>query len=151
MLFLLFNIDNEKYAISVEEIIEVVELVKFTNIPQAPAYVRGLMNYRGDIIPVIDLPYLLLRRDYKPMLSTRIILINLKIRKRREILGVITENITDTKAFQKKNIRKSGIKLENIPYLGKVISDNNEIIHILEVSKILPKDLKNSLYKDNKK
>lgn len=150
MLFLMFKIGDERYAIKAEKVVEVVGLVNFTNIPQTPGYISGLMNYRGDVLPVIDLPYLLLERAYKPMLSTRIILVDFMVKKKKYILGVIAENITETLTFDKKRIKKSGIKLNTIPYLGKVISDDdNEIIHILEIEKILPEDLSASLF--NKK
>jgi chemotaxis-related protein WspB len=151
VLFLIFKIENEKYAIPAKEIVEVVDLVHFTKIPQTPGYIKGLMNYRGKVLPVIDLPFLFLKRDFKPMLSTRIILMNYKVKKRIEIIGVVAENITETLNFDKNSIKKSGIKLDTLPYLGKVISNNNEIIHILEITKILPKELKNSLFKEYKK
>jgi len=149
MLFLIFKIGDEKYAIKAEKVVEVVDLVNFTKIPQTPGYISGLMNYRGSILPVIDLPYLLLERKYNPMLSTRIILIDFVLKKKKNTLGIIAENLTETLAFDKKSIKKSGIKLDAIPYLGKVISVDNEIIHILEIEKILPEDLSASLF--NKK
>lgn len=151
MLFLIFKVGNEKYAIHAKEVVEVVDLVRFTEIPQTPGYIKGLMNYRGKILPVIDLPFLFLNRDFKPMLSTRIILMTYKVKKKDEIIGVIAENITETLDFEKNSIKKSGIKLDTLPYLGKVISDADEIIHVLEITKILPKELKDSLYKEIKK
>jgi chemotaxis-related protein WspB len=149
MLFLIFKIGDETYAIKAETVVEVVDLVNFTKIPQTPEYISGLMNYRGSILPVIDLPHLLLGKKYNSMLSTRIILIDFVLKREKNTLGIIAENLTETRAFDKKNIKKSGIQLNTIPYLGRVISDNNEIIHILDIQKILPEDLSNSLF--NKK
>ena len=83
MLFLLFNIETERYAIPAAKVIEVVDLVNFTKIPQAPEYVSGLMNFRGQIFPVVDLPNLFLSRPYRRMLSTRIILTDVRVKKKK--------------------------------------------------------------------
>ncbi len=148
MLFLIFKIDDGKYAIPAKKVVEVVDLVNFTKIPQTPEFISGLMNYRGDILPVIDLPYLFLKRIFKPMLSTRIVLIDFIVKKKKIILGLIAENLTETVEFDKKKIKKSGIKLDFIPYLGEVISNNGEIIHLLEIEKVLPEELRDSLLKN---
>ena len=147
MLFLIFKIDDEKYAIPAKQVAEIIDLVKFTKIPQSPDFVSGLMNYRGNVLPVIDLPNLFLKRVFKPMLSTRIVLMNFIIKKHTFVLGIIVENLTETIMFEKKDIKKSGLNFDFIPYLGKVISNNGEIIHLLEIEKVLPEELKASLFK----
>jgi chemotaxis-related protein WspB len=48
MLLLLFEIGNGRYALETSQIIEIVPLVNLKKIPTTPAYVAGLMNYRGD-------------------------------------------------------------------------------------------------------
>ena len=53
MLLLQFEIGNGRYALETNSIIEIVPLVNLKKIPTSPAYVAGLMNYRGEVIPVI--------------------------------------------------------------------------------------------------
>ena len=73
MLLLLFEIGDGRYALDVNQIIEIVPLVKFKKIPTTPDYVAGLMNYRGDGAPVIDLCQLIDHETFDDALSTRII------------------------------------------------------------------------------
>ena len=62
MLFLLFELGQDRYALDVRQVAEVLPLVEFKRIPQAPPFVAGLLNYRGDPVPVIDLSQLTLSR-----------------------------------------------------------------------------------------
>lgn len=50
-----FQLGNEEYAITVERVREVVKADRITRVPGAPSYVRGIINLRGRVVPVIDL------------------------------------------------------------------------------------------------
>ena len=53
--YLTFALGNESYGIAVKKIREIIRMIEVTAVPQMPAYVRGVVNLRGKIIPVIDL------------------------------------------------------------------------------------------------
>lgn len=53
--YLTFRLRNESYGVDVLKIREIIRLTNITSVPQMPAYVRGVINLRGRIIPVIDL------------------------------------------------------------------------------------------------
>ncbi len=53
--FLTFSLDNETYGLAVLKVKEIVGLVDITAVPNVPPYVKGVMNLRGRIIPVVDL------------------------------------------------------------------------------------------------
>ncbi|MEW6398834.1 MAG: chemotaxis protein CheW [Bacillota bacterium] len=50
-----FQLGNEEYAITVERVREVVKAERITRVPGAPSYVRGIINLRGRVVPVIEL------------------------------------------------------------------------------------------------
>ena len=52
--YLLFQVVSEEYGIGIEHIIEIVGLQKITNVPEMPDYVKGVINLRGQVIPVVD-------------------------------------------------------------------------------------------------
>ena len=54
-LFLAFVIEDEQYAVEVSSIKEIIGVVPITVVPQAEKYIKGIINLRGDIIPVIDM------------------------------------------------------------------------------------------------
>jgi purine-binding chemotaxis protein CheW len=53
--YLLFNLGREVYGIGIGHILEIIELQKITDVPDMPAYIRGVINLRGKIIPAMDL------------------------------------------------------------------------------------------------
>src|SRR5580765_2744872 len=75
MLFLLFQIGNDRYAIEAQQAIEVVPLVELKRLPHAARGVAGLFNYRGRPVPAIDLSELTSGRTSRECLSTRIIIV----------------------------------------------------------------------------
>src|SRR5687767_10373542 len=53
--FLTFFIEEEEYAISILKVKEILEFDTLTRVPQAPSFIRGVINLRGKVVPVIDL------------------------------------------------------------------------------------------------
>ena len=76
MLFLLFHLGKDRYALDASRVVEVVPLLTLRRIPQAPRGVAGIFNYRGQPVPAVDLGELMLGQPASPRLSTRIILVH---------------------------------------------------------------------------
>ena len=76
MLLLTFTAGANRYAVDVARVVEVVPRVELRKIPHAPAFLAGLLGYRGKVVPVIDLGLLLGVAPCQDCLSTRIILVN---------------------------------------------------------------------------
>ncbi len=53
--YLFFNIGEELYGINIVNVIEIIEMQRFTEVPDMPDYVKGVINLRGKVIPVMDL------------------------------------------------------------------------------------------------
>ena len=53
--YLFFRISKESYGIGIRHIIEIIELQAISTVPDMPAYVRGVINLRGKVIPIVDL------------------------------------------------------------------------------------------------
>ena len=76
MLFITFQLGDNRYAFDATQIEEILPLVAIKAIPQAPAGVAGVVNYRGAPVPVVDLSELTLSRPAQRRLSTRIIVVH---------------------------------------------------------------------------
>ncbi|HEY9863833.1 MAG TPA: chemotaxis protein CheW, partial [Candidatus Obscuribacterales bacterium] len=75
MLILLFYAGKDLFAISSSYIVEVIPRVSFRKVHHVPEYVAGLFNYRGVILPVIDISQLIQGTPGRSHLSTRIIIV----------------------------------------------------------------------------
>lgn len=76
MLMLLFYIGDDRYALEGSRVVEVVPRVALKTLHHAPEYIPGLFNYRSRFVPVIDLCHLIQGTPCRPLLSSRIILVN---------------------------------------------------------------------------
>jgi chemotaxis-related protein WspB len=76
MLLLTFTAGANRYAVDAAWVVELVPRVELRPVPHAPAFLAGLLEYRGKVVPVIDLGLLLGADPCQDRLSTRIILVN---------------------------------------------------------------------------
>src|SRR5215470_12300190 len=77
--YLTFAIQDESYGIDVLQVREIIRLMEITAVPQMPAYVRGVINLRGKIIPVMDLRLRFGFTDIKNTQHTCIVVAQVKI------------------------------------------------------------------------
>jgi chemotaxis-related protein WspB len=147
MLFLLFEIGSDRYCLDASRVVEVIPMVSFKEIPQAPAYVSGLINYRGTILPVIDLSVLLGGMPSRPFFSTRIILVDFQGADRTDhILGLMAEKVTETISRREEDFQQSGIALDEVPFLDKVIFDEHGMVQRVETERVLPESVRKCLF-----
>jgi chemotaxis-related protein WspB len=139
MLLLLFEIAKGRYALDVTQIIEIVPLVNLKKISTAPAYVAGLMNYRGIGAPVIDLNQLVNGIPYENSLSTRIIIIKYPVAGKGDmVLALIANNVTETVRTKLTEPPPAGVLLDKTLYDREIIPETRDMIQWFFIKKILP-------------
>jgi chemotaxis-related protein WspB len=149
MLFILFQIGKDRYALPASRIIEVLPLVNLKKIPQVPPGVAGVFNYRGTPVPVIDLNEMMLGLPAAHRLSTRTILIKYPLDIEREnTLGLIAENATQTLERSPLDFSEAGLKSDNAPYLGRVTKDKGGLVQWVEVERLLKPEVRDLLFRE---
>jgi chemotaxis-related protein WspB len=137
MLFLLFQIGPDRYALEASRAVEVVPLLALKKIPQAPRGVAGLFNYRGQPVPAIDLCELTLGRPARERLSTRIIIVlQPDAAGQPRPLGLIAEHATEMMRRDERDLVDAGVKPGGAPYLGPVVMDDQGIIQLLHPDRL---------------
>lgn len=135
---LLFQVGEDHYVIPCKRIVEVIPLVKLQKLSQAPTYVTGLLNYRGEIIPVIDLCELLTKNKHSYKFSTRIIVVNYMSEQQTPyLLGLIAEKVTETLNIQETELNYPKIPVNTPFYLGETIIAQDEMIFCLNIDSLL--------------
>ena len=151
MLFVQFRVNDHKYILDAKGIIEIVPYANLKQIPKAPNYVAGLLNYRGNSVPVIDVCYLMSDRPCALKLSSRIALVNHEGDNGQTIcVGLLIEHLTETVVFDEGDFSESGVTIEEGPYLGRVIINDNQIIQEVNISKLIPETALNILFQDSR-
>jgi chemotaxis-related protein WspB len=152
MLFLLFHLDRDCYALDAAQVAEVLPLVRVKKIPHAHAGVAGVFTYRGTPVPVLDLCQLALGRRARARLSTRLLLVHYPdATGSRRLLGLIAEKATETLRREPGDFVASGVKSDGAPYLGPVATDARGLIQWIEIDKLLPAAVRGALFQSVEK
>jgi chemotaxis-related protein WspB len=147
MLFLIFELGPDRYALPAAHIVEVLPVVRIKRVPQAPSGVIGLFDYHGAPVPVIDLCELTLGRPAKRSLSTRLIVVSYPDRQAQSHqLGLIAERATDTMMRDPTDFVASGITNDRAPYLGQVTTSRHGVVQRIDVDTLLPDAVRESLF-----
>src|SRR5258705_7379594 len=97
MLFLVFELGKDRYAIEASRVVEVLHQVNLKQVPRAPGGVAGVLDYHGAPVPLIDLSELALGRPSRKWMSTRIILVEYRgTSGETHVLGLLAEQATET-------------------------------------------------------
>ncbi|OQX18910.1 MAG: hypothetical protein BWK80_37560 [Desulfobacteraceae bacterium IS3] len=137
MLILLFYIGNVMYTIKCDKVREIAPVVTLKEIPHTPDFFAGYFNYRGIIVPVIDLCRLIQGYPCQMRLSTRIILVDYKEKDgSSRILGLMAERVTETVRKNKDAFIMPGIRSEGAPYLGGIVMEQKKMIQYIDLDKL---------------
>lgn len=136
--YLSFIVGDELYAVNVSKVLEVLEKQTISRVPNAPHYIKGIVNFRGDIVPVFE------TRD-KFNLPTRIdsdtyVIIVLDLSKNAETfrIGAMVDKVKDVLEIDDTEIKPvpTMSKEFNTKFLHGIYKLNNNFILLLDVEKV---------------
>jgi chemotaxis-related protein WspB len=133
MLVLTFRVAEILYAVVVRRVVEVVPRVELRAIPHAPGHLAGLLRYRGDAVPVVDLGLLMDGSPCPDRLDTRIILVD---RGAAGLLGLVAERVDDVRRVDESRRAVAGLEIGDAPYLGPIYETDDGLLQLIEPEKI---------------
>ncbi len=149
MLFLVFQLAKDRYAIEARQVIEVLPLVNVKQIPGAPPGVAGIFNYHGASVPLIDLADLALGTPSRKWMSTRIIVVNYGVESgQTHPLGLVVEQATETLRRNEEDFSDAGLAVSDTPFLGNVTTDTGGIVQRIEIQRLLSDELRGQLFRE---
>ena len=134
-MYVTFNIDNETYGIDVNRVQEIIGIIPIAHIPNSIDYLKGVINLRGRVVPVIDVR-MKFRMDQKNYDSTTVILI---VELNGSSIGLIVDSVADVLDIPSDSMHDySGadakIKSSSIE---SIASYNDNLILILDLDKMI--------------
>lgn len=146
MLLLTMNIGAERYGIDVHYISEIIPLVSFDRVPHVDACIRGLFNYRGTPVPVIDLCIFFENRTCNDSFGSRIIITQLDMGDgKNKFVGLLAEQVTEVIKCNPEEFTRNGIASEKSRFLQFICQHQNTMIQILDVPSIIPDSIKQQI------
>jgi len=113
--YLTFSLDCEEYGIGILKVKEIIGMMRITPVPQTPEFVKGVINLRGKVIPVIDLRvrFGMSRIDYTD--RTCIVVVEIGVASTRLHIGIVVDSVSEV-----SNVR--GAEIEDAPAFGTTVN-----------------------------
>jgi chemotaxis-related protein WspB len=146
MLFLQFQLGNDRYVLDARDVVEVLPPLAVKQLPRAPEAVRGLIDYHGDSVPLLDLSRLAGGAAAPARLSTRIVLVALDVDGTPRLLGLLAERVTDTLRIAPDAFRDGGVVVPEARYLGPVANGADGLVQWVRVDALLDAPTRALLY-----
>ena len=137
--FLTFKLAREEYGLEILKVQEIIGMMDITRVPGTPEFIRGIVNLRGKIIPVVDLrlKFAMKREEYTP--RTCIIVVQLAPGKQRTTIGIIVDDVSEVMDIDKEQLEgppawEKGVETDFILGIGKV---EEKVVMLLDIDRVL--------------
>ncbi len=132
--YIVVKIGGEHYGIDISYIDNIVRMCKITRVPKAPFYYRGVINLRGEVVPVMSLRRRMNLDDDQFTDDSRIIILKLE----GGLMGVIVDEVREVLSLGEDDIEMpSNSKKSKTSFINGVGTNGDELISILEISSII--------------
>lgn len=141
--FLTFLLANEEYGISILKVREIISLMPIRTVPQTPSYVKGVINLRGLVIPVVDLRLKFGMQEMEYNEKTSIIVVDVKSGAEKLVrIGIVVDNVAEVaniKADEIEDPPAFGSQL-NTEYILGMAKMGKGVKILLDIDRILAVD-----------
>lgn len=141
--FLIFTIDKEDYGIEIKNVLEIVGMQPITAVPQLPEYIKGMINLRGKIIPVMDVRLRFKKEEIEYDDRTCIIIVQIDeiyvgliVDRVSEVMNISEDEFAEVPEIGSNSKNKYISSIGNTKSGVKIILDCNKIISDDEIDAI---------------
>jgi len=135
MQFVVFVLSDEEYGLDIQMVNTIEKMVPITRVPKTPSFIKGVINLRGDIVPIMDLTERFGLTKTEETEETRIIIVKFEdiqmgiiVDEVKEVIYINEEQIESTTSLTKEGL------MENVLGAGKV---DNRVITLLNIEKLV--------------
>ncbi len=129
--FLTFYLEDEVYGVNIGDVKEIIAMMKTTPVPKTPKFIKGVMNLRGNIIPVVDMRIKFDMPEVEPQMYTAIVIVTIEgknigfiVDKVEEVVNVEDENISPPPEF--------GSQIDT-RFIRNMARQKNKVVMILDL------------------
>ncbi len=140
--FLTFSLDQEEYGIGILKVKEIIGMMRVTPVPQTPEHVKGVINLRGKVIPVIDLRIRFGMSSAEYTDRTCIVVVETDSDRGRLHIGVVVDSVSEVlniKGSDIENTPEFGTTL-NTDYILGMAKTTGSVKILLDIDKVLSTD-----------
>jgi purine-binding chemotaxis protein CheW len=138
--YLTFRLDEEVFSVDISKVREVLEFTTLTKVPRMPEYIRGVINLRGSVVPVVDLRMKFGMAMTEKTISTCVVIVEVDMDgvTGKMVIGALVDAVQEVMDIEAKDIEPapsigSGLNTEFIKGMGK---HGENFIIILDIDKV---------------
>lgn len=136
--YLTFDLAKEQYGVDILKVQEIKGYTTVTRIPNTPEYLKGVLNLRGTIVPIIDLRLKFGMGASAPTPFTVVIVVNVLDR----VMGIMADAVSDVLEFAAKDVQpppELGSKVD-VTFIAGIGSCNDRLVTLLDIDRVMTED-----------
>lgn len=136
--YLTFNLSEEVFAVDVGRVREILEITTITKVPQTPDFMRGVINLRGSVVPVIDLRLKFGMTETERTVNTCIIVVEVNMDDETIVLGSLADSVQEVIEMEPEQIEAAphiGTHL-NTDFIKGMGKHDGRFVMILDIDRI---------------
>ncbi|GFO64627.1 MULTISPECIES: chemotaxis protein CheW [Geomonas] len=136
--YLTFKLEDELFALDIGKVREVLDFTSITKVPQTPDYMRGVINLRGSVVPVVDLRLKFGMAMAEQTVNTCVIIVEVELEGERVVMGAMADAVQEVMDLEPDQIEpppRIGTKL-NTDFIKGMGKHNEQFIIILDIDKV---------------
>lgn len=139
MQYLMFSLGEETFGIAIEQVREIIEYPGLTTVPLTPAFMRGVINLRGAVVPVIDLSVRFGRQQTEIQRRSCVVVIESPSDNEHKPLGIIVDGVTEVLDVSPEQIEQRpefgcGLRAD---FVASVLKREHGFVLILNLAEVL--------------
>jgi purine-binding chemotaxis protein CheW len=140
--YLTFSLANQEYGVGILEIREIIGMMPITAIPQAPAFVRGVINLRGKVIPIVDFRRKFGMAAAEQTEKTCMIVVSVRGSREELLIGLVVDSVSEVMNIKEADIEEPptfGTEM-NTDFILGMAKINNGVTILLDIDRVLNVD-----------
>jgi purine-binding chemotaxis protein CheW len=140
--YLTFTLAEEQYAVEVYDVKEVLEYTTVTRVPRTQDFMRGVINLRGSVVPVIDLRLKFAMAETEKTVNTRIIVMEVEINGDKVTVGTLADSVQEVINLDQEQIEPApqiGTRI-NTEFIKGIGKQDEHFIIILDIDRVFSED-----------
>ncbi|MFP4330439.1 MAG: chemotaxis protein CheW [Spirochaetaceae bacterium] len=136
--YLTFTLDEEQYAAEVARVREVLELMQVTRLPRMPEYMKGVINIRGSVVPVVDLRQKFGMSEVAETVDTSIIVMDVGRGEEQMTVGCLADSVEEVIDIAPESVEPApsfGTKVET-EFIDGIAKRDDAFIIILDINRV---------------
>lgn len=137
--YLTFRLGAEEYGVEIHKVREIIGLMEITRVPRTPEYVRGVINLRGKVVPVMDLRQRFDMEAVEDTEQTCIVVVEITTTGKAVMTGIVVDSVSEVLDIQESQIEETPSFGTNVDmdFINGIAKQKNQVKILIDIEKVV--------------